>query len=511
MSWTQSTQISREEPNYEKDVGVSDWESFFPSDEISGIGERVQQAVIGNQKSSATKTNRRNRNVDKLTPAVQKLMDGVVHLLHFKDDALITLSVLPQLIQLLASSDANQAHNGAASILSLAKKAAPKYALIDSKDLMPAFSHVLQDTNTKTHDETKKTVLAAMAILSEEPKGRLAMFKGHTIQALVRMLGHPKDTIVKYALSTLYNLIAFNKDEVAGAIRLAGGVKRMSALISPKEQRPFKDKLHAIVCASLEQLCMGDVGSKVIVSEMNCIAFIIDAVKSSTYEKLRYAASRTLCSLSAYSGLKSEILGLDAVNGLISAFDDPTATEDTKESILWTIRNLSDRIEDDSEVIHRLIADCLLIISGDSNVVDSLRHIAGGILCNLTCNSERNKVFVVENNGIRSLSSCILEASDSLSTKEPAICTLRHLTSRNACAEKARDQIADRHVVAELHSALKNFPELRVINCLVAKITIFYSRDLIVNSSTARRAGCNLQTSCTPPCPKFIPQQALQK
>jgi len=52
------------------------------------------------------------------------------------------------------------------------------------------------------------------------------------------MLGHPKDTIVKYALSTLYNLIAFNKDEVAGAIRLAGGVKRMSALISPKGDIP---------------------------------------------------------------------------------------------------------------------------------------------------------------------------------------------------------------------------------------------------------------------------------
>lgn len=55
MSWTQSTQISREEPNYEKDVGVLDWESFFPSDEISGIGERVQQAVIGDQNSSVTK------------------------------------------------------------------------------------------------------------------------------------------------------------------------------------------------------------------------------------------------------------------------------------------------------------------------------------------------------------------------------------------------------------------------------------------------------------------------
>lgn len=73
---------------------------------------------------------------------------------------------------------------------------------------------------------------------------------------------------------------------------------------------------------------------------MNCIGFIIDAVKSSNYEKLRYAASRTLCSLSAYSGLKSEILGLDAVNGLISAFDDPSASEDMKESILWTIRNV---------------------------------------------------------------------------------------------------------------------------------------------------------------------------
>jgi len=487
MSWTQSTQISREEPNYEKDVGVLDWESFFPSDDISGIGERVQQAVISDQSSSVTKSNRRNRNVDKLTPAVQKLMDGVVHLLHFKDDALVTLSVLPQLIQLLASSDPNQAHNGAASILSLAKKAAPKYALIDSKDLMPAFSQVLQDTNTKTHDETKKTVLAAITILSEEPKGRLAMFKGHTIQALVRMLGHPKDTIVKYALSTLYNLIAFNKDEVAGAIRLAGGVKRMSALISPKEKRPFKDKLHAIVCASLEQLCMGDVGSKVIVSEMNCIGFIIDAVKSSNYEKLRYAASRTLCSLSAYSGLKSEILGLDAVNGLISAFDDPSASEDMKESILWTIRNLSDRIEDDSEVIHRLIANCLVIISGDSNVVDSLRHIAGGILCNLTCNSEKNKVFVVENNGVRSLSSCILEASDSLSTKEPAICTLRHLTSRNACAEKARDQIADRHVVAELHSALKNFPEPDEQDVTYKRAALRLVRNLSLNKRCRNR------------------------
>ena len=66
-------------------------------------------------------------------------------------------------------------------------------------------------------------------------------------------------------------------------------------------------------------------------------------------------------------------------------------------------------------------------------------------------------------------------ASDSLSTKEPAICTLRHLTSRNPCAEKARDQIADRHVIAELHSALKNFPELWVRNYFLENLDSFFS------------------------------------
>lgn len=39
------------------------------------------------------------------------------------------------------------------------------------------------------------------------------------------------------------------------------------------------------------------------------------------------------------SCVQREILSLEAVNGLITAFADPTASEDLKESILWTIRD----------------------------------------------------------------------------------------------------------------------------------------------------------------------------
>ena len=46
------------------------------------------------------------------------------------------------------------------------------------------------------------------------------------------------------------------------------------------------------------------------------------------------------------SSVKREILSLEAVNGLITAFADPKASEDLKESILWTIRNALTIISD---------------------------------------------------------------------------------------------------------------------------------------------------------------------
>lgn len=84
------------------------------------------------------------------------------------------------------------------------------------------------------------------------------------------MLGHPKEAIVKYALSTLHNLLTYMKSEVAGPIRLAGGVTKMSFLLGPKEKRDWSDRFYAILCSCLEMLCMGDIGSKGLVAGSGC-------------------------------------------------------------------------------------------------------------------------------------------------------------------------------------------------------------------------------------------------
>lgn len=55
-------------------------------------------------------------------PAVQNLVDGVMHLLHYKDDALVTESVLPQLIAMLNSSDPNLVTQAPGTVYFLCQK-----------------------------------------------------------------------------------------------------------------------------------------------------------------------------------------------------------------------------------------------------------------------------------------------------------------------------------------------------------------------------------------------------
>ena len=124
--------------------------------------------------------------MDKLTPAVQNLVEGVMHLLHYKDDALVTEAVLPQLIGMLMSSDAAQVAQAASTIYSIGRKEAPRHALVQNMELCPALSHVLLDQNCKSSNDTKKQILSTMAMLSENPKGRHALFIGQTIQVEFR-------------------------------------------------------------------------------------------------------------------------------------------------------------------------------------------------------------------------------------------------------------------------------------------------------------------------------------
>jgi hypothetical protein len=66
---------------------------------------------------------------------------------------------------------------------------------------------------------------------------------------------------------------------------------------------------------------------------------------------------------------------------------------------------------------------------------------AVGIISNLTCNNQYNKMAVVQSNGVHALINTIIQVHDKEEILEPAICALRHITSRHSHASEAQDAV----------------------------------------------------------------------
>ena len=64
-----------------------------------------------------------------------------------------------------------------------------------------------------------------------------------------------------------------------------------------------------------------------------------------------------------------------------------------------------------------------LLGSNDVNIVTC----AAGILSNLTCNNQKNKVVVCQVGGIEALVRTIIAAGDREEITEPAVCALRYV------------------------------------------------------------------------------------
>lgn len=78
-----------------------------------------------------------------------------------------------------------------------------------------------------------------------------------------------------------------------------------------------------------------------------------------------------------------------------------------------------------------------LLSSDDLNMLTC----ATGILSNLTCNNSHNKTLVTQSNGVEALIHAILRAGEKEDVTEPAVCALRHLTSRHQQAELAQNAV----------------------------------------------------------------------
>ena len=162
---------------------------------------------------------------------------------------------------------------------------------------------------------------------------------------------------------------------------------------------------------------------------------LVRIMRSYDYEKLLWTTSRVLKVLSVCSSNKPGIVDAGGMQALAMHLGHPS--QRLVQNCLWTLRNLSDagtKIENLDNLMQGLTQ---LLGSTDVNIVTC----AAGILSNLTCNNQKNKVTVCQVGGIEALVRTIIAAGDREEITEPAVCALRHLTSRHPECEVSQNAV----------------------------------------------------------------------
>ncbi|GAB1599101.1 catenin beta-like [Argonauta hians] len=364
--------------------------------------------------------------VQRLAEPSQMLKHAVANLINYQNDADLATFAVPELIKLLNDEDQVVVARAAVIVHHLTRNDASRHVILNSPQMVAALVRAMNNTNDF---ETTRYGAAVLHSLSQHRQGLLAIFKSGGIPALVKLLSSPVETVLFYAITTLHNLL-LHQEGSKMAVRLAGGLQKMVALLQRNNV-----KFLAITTDCLQILAYGNQESKLIILASGGPVELVRIMRSYTYEKLLWTTSRVLKVLSVCSSNKPAIVEA----GGMSALADNLAHESPRvvHNCLWTLRNLSDaatRVEGMEGLLQMLVQ---LLSSNDFNVVSC----AAGILSNLTCNNQRNKVTVCQVGGIEALVRTIMQAGDKEDITEPAVCALRHLTSRHPEAEMAQNAV----------------------------------------------------------------------
>ncbi|NP_001001889.1 catenin, beta 2 [Danio rerio] len=365
-------------------------------------------------------------NVQRLAEPSQMLKHAVVNLINYQDDAELATRAIPELTKLLNDEDQVVVNKAAVMVHQLSKKEASRHAIMRSPQMVSAIVRTMQNTNDV---ETARCTAGTLHNLSHHREGLLAIFKSGGIPALVKMLGSPVDSVLFYAITTLHNLL-LHQEGAKMAVRLAGGLQKMVALLNKTNV-----KFLAITTDCLQILAYGNQESKLIILASGGPQALVNIMRTYTYEKLLWTTSRVLKVLSVCSSNKPAIVEAGGMQALGLHLTDPS--QRLVQNCLWTLRNLSDAATKQEGMEGLLGTLVQLLASDDINVVTC----AAGILSNLTCNNYKNKMMVCQVGGIESLVRTVLRAGDREDITEPAVCALRHLTSRHQDAEMAQNAV----------------------------------------------------------------------
>uniref|UniRef100_A0AAY4D000 Catenin beta-1 n=1 Tax=Denticeps clupeoides TaxID=299321 RepID=A0AAY4D000_9TELE len=364
-------------------------------------------------------------NVQRLAEPSQMLKHAVVNLINYQDDAELATRAIPELTKLLNDEDQVVVNKAAVMVHQLSKKEASRHAIMRSPQMVSAVVRTMQNTGDV---ETARCTAGTLHNLSHHREGLLAIFKSGGIPALVKMLGSPVDSVLFYAITTLHNLL--HQEGAKMAVRLAGGLQKMVALLNKTNV-----KFLAITTDCLQILAYGNQESKLIILASGGPQALVNIMRTYTYEKLLWTTSRVLKVLSVCSSNKPAIVEAGGMQALGLHLTDPS--QRLVQNCLWTLRNLSDAATKQEGMEGLLGTLVQLLGSDDINVVTC----AAGILSNLTCNNYKNKMMVCQVGGIEALVRTVLRAGDREDITEPAVCALRHLTSRHQDAEMAQNAV----------------------------------------------------------------------
>ncbi|XP_034717296.1 junction plakoglobin a [Etheostoma cragini] len=365
-------------------------------------------------------------NVQQLAEPSQMLKTAIIHLINYQDDAELATRAVPELTKLLNDEDQVVVSKAAQIVNQLTRKEASRRAMMQSPQMVAAVVRVMQNTSDM---ETARATASILHNLSHQREGLLSIFKCGGIPALVRMLSSPMESVLFYAITTLHNLL-LHQEGAKMAVRLADGLQKMVPLL--KKSNP---KFLAITTDCLQLLSYGNQESKLIILSNGGPEGLVHIMRNYSYEKLLWTTSRVLKVLSVCPSNKPAIVeagGMQALGKHLTG-----STQRLMQNCLWTLRNLSDAATKQEGMENLLQVLVSLLSSDDLNMLTC----ATGILSNLTCNNAHNKSLVTQGNGVEALIHAILRAGEKEDVTEPAVCALRHLTSRHQQAEVAQNAV----------------------------------------------------------------------
>lgn len=398
--------------------------------------------------------------VQRLAEPSQMLRHAVVNLINYQDDADLATRAIPELIKLLNDEDQVVVSQAAMMVHQLSKKEASRHAIMNSPQMVAALVRAISNSNDL---ETTKGAVGTLHKLSHHRQGLLAIFKSGGIPALVKLLSSPVESVLFYAITTLHNLL-LHQDGSKMAVRLAGGLQKMVALLQRNNV-----KFLAIVTDCLQILAYGNQESKLIILASQGPIELVRIMRSYDYEKLLWTTSRVLKVLSVCSSNKPAIVEAGGMQAL--AMHLGNASQRLVQNCLWTLRNLSDagtKVDGLEALLQSLVQ---VLQSQDPNVVTC----AAGILSNLTCNNQRNKVTVCQVGGVDALVRTIVNAGDREEITEPAVCALRHLTSRHVESEMAQNAVRLNYgiqVIVKLLNPPSRWPLIKAVIGLIRNLAL---------------------------------------